>query len=310
MIFFDYFCIAFCVKRMTNKILLYILTSLLLVSCKDISFLSFKDKSPLLASVGNEKLYFDDLGSVFHDGMSDEDSLSILKAHVDKWVKLKLKTQQSSTDMSSAQLEDIERQIEDYRNSLMTFNFDIMLALKVDTIVTKEEVLRYYQENRDKYRLIGPIVKAKIVTYPIGYRQERKLRELMNSNSDEAYYDIIDIVKKGEFKFDDFTSGWYYFKDVLQHIPFTQKKFDDFLVRNKVYEVTEGDSRYIMAVGSYRLTGDYIPVEMVETTIKAAIVNLRRKNYIKEVEDSLYTKSLADGLVVINVKDTISENIE
>lgn len=295
---------------MTNKILLYILTSLLLVSCKDISFLSFKDKSPLLASVGNEKLYFDDLGSVFHDGMSDEDSLSILKAHVDKWVKLKLKTQQSSTDMSSAQLEDIERQIEDYRNSLMTFNFDIMLALKVDTIVTKEEVLRYYQENRDKYRLIGPIVKAKIVTYPIGYRQERKLRELMNSNSDEAYYDIIDIVKKGEFKFDDFTSGWYYFKDVLQHIPFTQKKFDDFLVRNKVYEVTEGDSRYIMAVGSYRLTGDYIPVEMVETTIKAAIVNLRRKNYIKEVEDSLYTKSLADGLVVINVKDTISENIE
>lgn len=290
---------------MNRKLQIILITSLLLVSCERISFLSFKDKDELLAKVGDKELYFADLDMTSFAGLPPEDSLALLKVHIEKWVKIQLKIAELSESMSDKEIKEIERKIEDYRNSLMVSNFDRALAASVDTVVTKAEITEYYQQNKDNYRLIGPIVTARIISYPKDFRQEKKLKELMNSSTDDALYDLKDIVKKGNFKFEDLTDKWYYFKDILQHIPFSNKKFDEFLMKNNSLEVADGNTKYIMTIKSYRLTGEYIPVEMVEKSIKAAIINAKRKDYIREIEDTLYNRSIQSGITSINVKDSI-----
>lgn len=285
---------------------IYILVAVLMMSsCDRISFLKIDRNRTLLASVNDKELYFEDLNISSFNGLSPKDSLALLEAHINKWVKTELKINEGTLQLSESQLNDIERKIEDYRNSLLTFSYDRSLAARVDTLVSKKQIEEYYNSNKDKFKLLGPIVKARVLVYEKGSKQERKFKELAKSKNEDAQFDLIDLAKKGSLRYDDYTDKWNYFKEILTVIPFTQKNFDSFISSNSVYEVTEGDTHYLLAILDYKLTGEYTPLNMVQNSIKMAILNQRRKNYIKEIEDSLFVRSIREGVTTITGFDTV-----
>ena len=51
------------------------------------AFFEERQESTLLAKAYNNRLYLEDLGGVFHAGISPEDSIAILGRHVDRWVQ-------------------------------------------------------------------------------------------------------------------------------------------------------------------------------------------------------------------------------
>ena len=280
-----------------------------IAGCKDFSLMSFKNRNELLASVGKQELYLDDVKGIFREGMTSEDSLAILQAYVNQWVKTSIKIAEAENYFEEEQ-DDIERLIKAYRNSLITYKYDQVLTSGVDTLVTMAQITAYYNENKEQFRLVGPIVKARVLAYNEGYRQEKQLKELLRSTKEEDYFDLQDIVKKSSFKVNEFTDKWYYFKDVLQYIPFTDKNFDNFLKKNSFYEISDNDNKYMMAIFVYRNTGDYIPVEMVTHTIRTAIVNKRRTDYIKQVEDSIYMQALEDGRIKVQIDTVLNKTKE
>lgn len=294
--------------RMVNKnyILCLVTLVMLFTSCDRIPFLAMQGEKTLLASVAEEELYLEDLDALTFHGLAFKDSLLLLEAYTDKWIKTQLKIKHSTLEMSKHQYEDIERKIIDYRNSLLTFNYDRSLAAHVDTVVSNKEINEYYNQNRDKFRLVGPIVKARILVYDKESKQDKKFLELAKSKTIDSYYDLKDLESKGSLRFEDFGDRWYYFKDVLKTIPFNQKNFDLFLMKNSLYSVTEMETKYLMNIFEYKLTDTYTPLNMVESTIRTVIVNQRRKNYIIEVEDSLFRRSVREGETFISVIDTIS----
>ena len=87
------------------------------VSCK--RFPNPFANQKVLAEVGGEKLYLHDIAPIFTPDMTAEDSIKIQKSYVDQWVKKQLKIQEAEEMFRSSQ-EDIDRMVEEYRNSLMT----------------------------------------------------------------------------------------------------------------------------------------------------------------------------------------------
>lgn len=293
--------------RTVNYIYIALVTIVVMTSCDKLGFLKQQERV-LLATVGEKEFYFDDLDTLLFKGLSTNDSLLILDAYVDRWVKNELKINESSLALSNKQLQDIERKIEDYRISLITFGYDRALASKVDTVVLDSEINDYYNDNKRQFQLMAPIVQAQFVVYDKDSKQEKKFKELVDSRTNDAKIDLIDLANKGSLRYSDYTDKWYYFNDIVNVIPFTDKNLDSFLKHNNSYEVTENDMTYYLKVQRKRISGDYMPIEMVKSTIKMAILNERRKDYIKEVEDSLYSVSLKNGTVKIEMRDTIKQD--
>ena len=68
--------------------------------------------------MGDSKLFAYDVSTIFTPGLSAEDSLKLLESYVDQWVKKQLKIEEAERMFEESQ-EDIDRLVQEYRNSLL-----------------------------------------------------------------------------------------------------------------------------------------------------------------------------------------------
>ena len=277
------------------KIKGYILLLLFIVvfaSCKRFPNL-FADKQ-LLAEVNGQSLYLYDIESIFTPGMSSEDSVKLLDSYVDQWVKKQLKVVEAEQIFKGSE-DDIEKMVEEYRTSLLTYKVDqFYIDNHIDTVFTDEQIDDYYNQHKGDFVLDKAIVKARVVKVPDNYRQFAKLKELMNSSRSEDYQNVLDICTKNGFEMTEFNS-WSDFSELQLMLPVDKdKKYDNMLTENKVFEFPVKDYIYLAKITDRRLSGDYQPKENVSDIIKRVIFNERKQELIRNYEDSLYKNAVAD----------------
>ena len=107
----------------------------------------------VLAEVGGERLYLHELTPIFTPDMTAEDSIKVQKSYVDQWVKKQLKVQEAEEMFRSSQ-EDIDRLVEEYRNSLLTHKVDQYYVDKeLDTLFTDKQIADYYLNHKSEFVL-------------------------------------------------------------------------------------------------------------------------------------------------------------
>lgn len=260
---------------------------LLVTSCNKLKLYNF-DKGEVIATVGDKDLYASEIAGMIEPGLPAEDSLAALQTIVDAWVRKEIKTTAAETALSGHG-QDIEEMVAQYRGALLTYKYEQeWLNDRLDTTVTAAQIEDYYNANRDGFRLAGPIVKARLARIPAGLRQSRKLEEMFRSEREEDRNDFMNICQKNQYRTEDFSTDWTDFSTVIQHIPFSQSNFDDFLRTRKYYEVEDDQYKYMMTIEAYRPTGDYSPMERETDNIRKIILNKRRQSLLAGLEDSLY----------------------
>lgn len=260
------------------------------------------DKGEMLASVGDKELYLNDIQYIFQDVMTHQDSIALIDKYVDSWVKNEIKIAAAEAALSQHE-EEIEELVNQYRTSLITFKYeDDVIKHQIDTLVTKEQIDKYYNENKDNFRLAGPVVKAIVVRLPKKLRLGRKFEDMFMSDKESAREEFLAICQKNNYRLDDFTSEWTDFSTVVARIPFTHSNFDEFLKTKRLYEVEDDQYRYMMRIISYLPTGDYSPAGRETANIHKILLNLRRANLVRNLEDSLMKVAQEDNTIKINRK--------
>lgn len=273
----------------------------LATGCNKLKLYTF-DKGEVIASVGERELYASDITRMIEPGIPAKDSLAALQSIVDTWVRKEVKTAAAEAALSDHG-RDIEEMVAQYRSALLTYKYEQeWLGGRLDTTVTADQVSDYYSTNRDDFRLAGPIVKARIARIPAGLRQSRKLEEMFRSERENDQNDFLNICQKNQYSTDDFSSEWTDFSSVIQHLPFSQSNFDDFLRTRKYYEVEDDQYKYMMVIDAYRPTGDYSPMERETENIRKIILNKRRQALLEQLEDSLYTSARNERFFDIKIK--------
>ena len=261
--------------------------SLLTIGCNQLNLYT-EDKGEVLARVGEHELYANDLTRLIDPGLPPQDSLAALQSLVDNWVRKEIKTAAAEAALSGHS-DEIEEMVAQYRSSLVTYQYEQeWMAERLDTTVTTEQIRTYYDDNRNTFRLAGPIVKARIVRLPSGLRQSRKLEEMFRSERETDRNDFLNICQKNQSLTNDFSTEGTDFSTVVRHIPFSQSNFDDFLRTRKYYDVEDDQYKYMMVIDAYRPTGDYSPMERETANIRKIILNKRRQTLLNTLEDSLY----------------------
>ena len=215
--------------------------TLFLAGCQELPGYFASDTT--LARAGGSELKMRDVESVVPKGVTGEDSAAFMKVYVDRWVRKQLKLQEAEI-LFSASADDIDKMVEEYRQALLIRKLDQhYVDRSIDTTFTENEIAAYYNAHKADFRLDRTLVKGRIVQFGEGYRQARKLRELMGTKSEARQQDFRDICAKNDFTVTDFSDQWVDFPEFLSYLPtLRSQNYDPVLASTAVQEMRGGRS--------------------------------------------------------------------
>lgn len=287
--------------RRTNRYIVCTL-ALLLAACQELP--RYFAGEEVLARVGEKELVAEELRRSIPSGLSESDSSAYAHVFVDRWVRRQLKIREAEQLFSSS-VADIDRQVEEYRQSLLIRKLDQFYVDRlVDTTFTAEELEAYYNSHKSDFKLDHPIVKGCVVRVPKGYRQRARLKELMASKQEARQQDFRDICLKQEFRLDDYTTAWVDWSDFLNQLPtMRSESYDALLSKTGIQEMSDRENYYYFRIDEVRRAGDVVPLERLQQTIRRILFNGRQQQVIRDHEEQLYNTSIEEGAVRLYTPD-------
>jgi hypothetical protein len=163
---------------------------------------------------------------------------------------------------------------------------------QMDTLVTKNQIEQYYNGNPDNFKLNSNIVKAIFVKIPIAVANVKLIKELIDENSDEGKNALREYCIQYAKSFDFFNDNWVNFDIVKNNIPGNINDDKQYLARNNQIELKDSIYYYLVNIQDYKLQNELAPIEYVENNIKNLILNKRKIDFLKQVEDNIYKEGV------------------
>lgn len=270
-----------------NKQIIYILFLGLFSSCNFFQNSAAEKDSKLIAKVYDFKLYEEDLRRVFPKNIADKDSVEVAKNLIQAWAKQKLLLKKSEVNMPSEN-EELEILVEKYREDLFINSFKKALVSKeLDTIVTNEQLVAYYEENKESFKINEELVKFKYIAMSSSDKHRTKYRRLFLS---KARNDLFLLDEEQDKLVSSFLSDslWIRYKDVQKKLPFL-KNIDSKKVLKPGYFVSkkqDGDLYYVY-IKEVLYRNEIAPLRYISNTIKQMVVQQRKLQLIHKVEEVL-----------------------
>lgn len=268
---------------------LLFLSLILLASCK--TFFNQSDER-ILARVEDDYLYESDLKGIVPPGASAKDSLQLVRGFIDNWIRQQLLIQQAEKNLSSEQL-DFTKQLENYRNALVIFEYEKELVRqKLDTLVSDEEIQAYYDANQPTFLLKSNIVQIQYVKLPLGSSAIPKVKRLLSSSEPDDKNTLAEICEKqaSDYFLDD--QNWMLFSDLLTQVPVKTYNQEEFLKNNKSIDYQDSTSVYLVYFKDFRIKESLSPLSFEKQRIKEILINKRKIDMINKMREDLYTRAL------------------
>jgi hypothetical protein len=258
-----------------------------------------RNREKPLASVFDNHLYPSDLKDIFPGSVSPEDSLLILQNYVDKWVKKQLILQKAELNLTQEQ-KDVRLQIEEYRSSLLIYKYEQNLILqKLDTLISGEEIEAYYSENPSNFNLERHIVKALFIKLPLDAPELWRVRQWYRSDREEDFKELESYCYQYGVNYDYFDDQWIPFTTISRALPNEIRNPESFLRWNRYIEQQDSAFRYMVRLREFSLAGAVAPLPYVEPKIRSIILNKRKVQFVRDLENNIYKDALNKGSFTI-----------
>lgn len=129
------------------------------VSCKMVNQLqetaSELFRGEVVARVGDHKLYRSQLEDYVPSGLSPEDSAGLARQYINAWAEDLLLLDMAEEQLSPEE-KDVSEELEAYRRTLLGYRYrQLYIDRRLDTLVTDEELERYYREHQERFKVEG-----------------------------------------------------------------------------------------------------------------------------------------------------------
>ena len=272
-------------------------TALLAGSCdfirmKEKRLAEFENREPV-ARVNNTYLFKDELAGIAALGSTKEDSADRVEAYIDSWIRKELLIQEAARKININEAE-VERKILDYRYSIIAYEYQsYYIRQNLDTVFTKEEIKKYYEDNIDNFILKQNIVRATFVKVPKNAPKMNKLKDWIYSSDEDDKQNLKSYCLSFSVAYHISDSTWMIFDDLVRNSPLMEiPNKVQFLKANPYYETEDENYLYFLKVDEYRISDNISPLEFVTDEIKNIILNKRKVELAKKLEDEVYENAL------------------
>lgn len=259
---------------------------LALISCKEEK--QEETKGPAVARVFDKYLYRADIAHLVPPGSSADDSLRIVKSYINNWVREMLIVKKAEENLSDEK-KNVEKQLQDYRNSLITYAYEReLISQKLDTTVSDREIEEYYNANKQNFELKDNIIKVSYIKvnrkapYLDNVRKWYKSDNVKDIQSLQSY-----CIQFAENYFMD-ENTWLLFDDLLKEIPIETYNKELFLQNNRFVEVEDSTNLYFVNIKGFMVKNSASPLSFEKQNIRNIILNKRKLELIGRMKEDVF----------------------
>jgi hypothetical protein len=273
--------------HLIRSVFISICSFLLLSSCNLFS----KADDVVIAKAYDKYLYLKDLEGVVPQNTRGNDSILIVKAFVNQWLKEQAIQHQASENIK---IDDqrIQNQLEVYRKSLIRFEYEQkLIAQKLDTVVTEKEISTYYEANKSNFELKKPILKVSFIKLSDSAPKISMVKKLFVSKDLRD----IDLLEKYCFKYSPNFSlqdtAWHYLDELEQILPISRVTEGNNFKLNRIFEISENNTLYLLILRDSKYKDSLSPIAFERENIKNLIINQRKLTLISQMEKSVFEEA-------------------
>ncbi len=261
---------------------------LLLQGC---DFFEKKSKEVVVAECYGKYLYASDLQGIVPEGTATLDSIQRINSFIDSWIQRQVLLHQAETNLSKEKL-NLEKQLEEYRNSLVVYAYESQLIeQKLDTVVSEDEITEFYEQNKEDFQLRTTMVRAAYVIVKEDCKQIAAFEKLMN-DKDTLMLQNLDVLATyyAEKSYLD-VDHWIRLDELTNIVPIEILNVESFLKKNKFVRLDSDDYVYMVRFEEYLLEESISPLEMQYNNIKNVILTHRKKALLDRMRTAVYEKA-------------------
>jgi hypothetical protein len=242
-----------------------------------------------VARVNNVYLYSDELTGIASAGSNKQDSISRVQAYVDSWIRKQLLIQEATKRIDIDEAE-IERKVLDYRYSIIAYEYQAQYVHQnLDTVLSGQEIERYYKDHIDNFILKQNIVRATFIKVPKNAPRTAKIKELVYSGNEQDRNELRSYCLSFSTAYHLSDSSWIIFDELVRNSPLVEiPNKIQFLKTNPYYETSDDNYLYFLKVDDYRISDNVSPLEFVRDEIKNIILNKRKMELVEKLEEQVY----------------------
>ncbi|WP_299128475.1 peptidyl-prolyl cis-trans isomerase [uncultured Winogradskyella sp.] len=276
-----------------NNTLKIFAVCLLLASC---TFFKKTEEGDPVARVNESYLYQEDLDDIVPEGASIEDSTVLVNTYINRWARQLLLMDGALLNIPEDKQTEYSKLVEQYRNDLFTKAYlEVLVKKNIDTTVSQKELQVFYQANKESFKLNDNLIQFRYLTLPLNPvgLDTIKSRFKRFKEKDKRYLDSISVQFKA-YSLKD--SLWVKNTDLLAKIPVlnTLKK-EQLLKKSNFLQLKDSLNLYLMQVNNVRVKDDYAPLSYVGESIKQIVINKRKLELIKELENDIIKDAIKNN---------------
>jgi len=244
-----------------------------------------------LARVNKKKLYAKDLDGIVGQNISEVDSAMIVKGYIENWTRDNMMLELAQKNMPNDNR--IERLVDDYRSALILNAYQEKLLQNFDNIqVSEEEILAYYEENKDLYPLKMPIVQCFFAKIKRKTKGIETLKNWWKSDRSKGIANITNYVKEGAESYLIDETKWHPLSEVIEKLPKGTIKSRYSKSDGKYHYTSDSEYRYYLIIFDFLKEDEPTPISIVVDDIKKIVLKKKRSEELKLKTDKLYREEL------------------
>jgi hypothetical protein len=252
-----------------------------------------------IAEAGAKKLYLSEIKEYLQN-LSSEDSLTILTDYVNRWAKNQAVLMHAENNLSEEE-KNIDKEIDDYRTSLLTHKYEqAYIRTRMDTAVSQAEIEQFYNSNPDNFQLTGLLVKAVYIKAANNFKNLDRIRQLYRSNREKDIEELEKIAIGGVEAYSVFNGEWTRLSEIATLLPGTEEAYENRIIRMKSIEDSDDRYTYFVKINDISMKGTLAPLEHVKSDIKDIIINHRKINLIRQMENAVFNDAMNRNEIKIN----------
>lgn len=246
-----------------------------------------EDEVEKVARVYDNYLTVEEVNDLLPNDISPEDSAMLVNQYINAWAKEQILVAKAQYNLGDKQ-EDLEVLVTQYRKDLLKHRYEqLYINQHLDTSISNEEIVEYYEKNKSNFELKENILKAKFI---VVNNQVSDLKELENRFKKDKPEDeewIFGFVTQFATQYNIVDTSWIRFNDLARQIPLQTNNQSDFLNRNKFVTFSDSLQTYFLLISEYKVEEDVSPLPYVKNTIKSIILNQRKLALLATMEERL-----------------------
>ena len=275
------------------KLFGFLCSLLVLLSC---SKENSKNKADAIARVNNEYLYQSDLENLVPAGTPKKDSIAIVKDFINRWATQQLLIDNANKNIRKNKQIELDELINQYKIDLYSKAYlEQLVITKIDTVITNEEIEKYYNTNKSNFKANSPLVKLRYISLVKGNNKLATISAKFSSFKSKDKKDLKNLaIQFKDYAFND--SIWVDIDQVYQRLPFVnQENISKFIDTGISYQYADSTSVWLVKVRDMVQKNEVVPLSYISPTIKQIILNNRKTDLINKIQTEITNDAIKDN---------------